>query len=216
MKKLAYILPVLGILAVILSLGTYTAFASVSIGPNNPGTLADDSSVGNSAWTNPGNAAASDNVYVTSGNAFNGSVQDNIVSIVKSNGTIGSENKAIAGNWPTSDTYSSYGSSSDLWSETWSYSDINDVDFGVVISSKKTLSITHYLKATNFGFTIPSNATIDGILAEIEKKNSGSELGIANVDHIRITVYYTTISNAQLQVQSGTLQVKSGKLQVLN
>jgi hypothetical protein len=34
-------------------------------GPNNPGTLADDASVGTVAWTNPGNAASSNNTYAT-------------------------------------------------------------------------------------------------------------------------------------------------------
>lgn len=35
---------------------------------------------------------------------------------------------------------------------------------------------SHYLKATNFGFSIPSGATINGIVAEIEKKtDAGSD-----------------------------------------
>ena len=33
---------------------------------------------------------------------------------------------------------------------------------------------THYLKATNFGFAIPTGATIDGIVVEIERKDSGA------------------------------------------
>lgn len=36
------------------------------IGPNSPGTLADDSSAGTIAWSNPTNAAASDDVYAAS------------------------------------------------------------------------------------------------------------------------------------------------------
>ncbi|MEI6850186.1 MAG: hypothetical protein WCK29_04045 [archaeon] len=31
------------------------------------------------------------------------------------------------------------------------------------------ITSTHYLKATNFGFSIPNNATINGILVEIRK-----------------------------------------------
>ena len=34
--------------------------------------------------------------------------------------------------------------------------------------------ISHYLKATNFGFSIPTGATINGIVVEIERKQSGS------------------------------------------
>lgn len=72
-----------------------------SSGPLSPGTLADETSVGTVAWTNPGNAAASDNSRAS-------------VSL------------AVPG------------------------------------------SISHYLKATNFGFAIPSGATIDGIVVEVE------------------------------------------------
>ena len=35
----------------------------------------------------------------------------------------------------------------------------------------RTLSgVSDYLRATNFGFAIPSGATIDGILVEVEKR----------------------------------------------
>lgn len=34
--------------------------------------------------------------------------------------------------------------------------------------------ISHYLKATNFGFSIPGGSTIDGVVVEIERKRSVS------------------------------------------
>ena len=58
------------------------------------------------------------------------------VKIVKSDASIGTENKAIATNWTTSEAFFSYGGASDLWSETWNDTDINDVDFGAVLSVK--------------------------------------------------------------------------------
>lgn len=61
---------------------------------------------------------------------------DTIVSIVKADNSIGSTNYKKAGNWPTPLTVFTYGGVSDLWGETWSYSDINDVDFGIVISGR--------------------------------------------------------------------------------
>lgn len=76
---------------------------AASSGPNSPSTLADDSGTGTVAWTNASNAGASDNSYATV--------------------TIG----FVAGH-------------------------------------------SHYLKATNFGFDIPSDVTIDGIVAEVEAK----------------------------------------------
>lgn len=167
-----------------------------SSGPNSPGTLANDATVGTIAWTNPSNAAASDNVYATTGSlgtthylkatnfgfsipvgaTINGiivgiernksgepgaTIQDSAVRIVKANASIGTTNKGDIGtNWPTTDTYKTYGSSSDLWGEIWTATDINDVDFGVVLSTL--------------------NTPIDSGVS-------------ANVDHIRITVYYSDV-----------------------
>lgn len=73
-----------------------------SQGPNNPGTIVNDASVGAIAWTAPSDAATSNDVY----------------------------------------TYGGGGGTS------------------------------NYLKSSNFGFSIPSGATIDGITVEIEKKRS--------------------------------------------
>jgi len=152
--------------------------------------------VGNVAWTNPDNAKSSDDSYATIyAGDDNETIVDVNVKIVKSDGSIGSENKAdVSTVWSESDEYVSYGSSTDLWSETWTPSDINDSDFGIAFSSENTQGseINQYLKATNFGFSIPSDATINGILVEIEKKRfyAAGNYGVAYVDHIRITVYY--------------------------
>jgi len=62
---------------------------------------------------------------------------DKEVKIVKSDGSLGTENKADTDrNWETGYSYIPYGSSTDLWSESWESGDINDADFGVVISTQ--------------------------------------------------------------------------------
>lgn len=165
-----------------------------SEGPNDPGTLVDDDTVGTVPWNDPGNAAASDDSYAIDNSASvhishylkvtnfsfsipGGSIIDGIVVeierkkagnvtttdeevfIIKSDGTLGSENKAdTATVWPGSDTIVSYGDPSDLWSEAWTPTDINDSDFGVVISADADIGI----------------------------------FGSISIDHIKITVYYTT------------------------
>jgi len=57
------------------------------------------------------------------------------VFIIKSDGTIGTTNRGLGidDKWATTDTEESYGSSTDLWGETWTSSDINDSDFGVCV-----------------------------------------------------------------------------------
>lgn len=64
-----------------------------------------------------------------------GSVGDWKVYIVKYDGSIGTDQHAKAGWWPGTEIYYIYGSSSDLWSETWTPARINDVDFGVVLAT---------------------------------------------------------------------------------
>lgn len=61
-----------------------------------------------------------------------GSVNDLAVRIVKG-GVIGSTDKSNATAWPTTDAYTTYGSSSDVWGETWTSTDINASNFGVMI-----------------------------------------------------------------------------------
>ena len=74
-----------------------------------------------------------------------GRPRDTVVKIVKADGSLGSTNKADTVTlWTTTDTYASYGSSSDLWGETWDDTKINDIDFGVVISANSPTSADGY------------------------------------------------------------------------
>ena len=63
-----------------------------------------------------------------------GGGQDDVVKIVKSDGSIGAEDKSTDTAYTTSDAIRTYGGPSDLWSEAWSDTDINDIDFGVVLA----------------------------------------------------------------------------------
>jgi hypothetical protein len=176
-----------------------------STGWVSPGTVVSDDSVGAIAWSNPSNATASDNSYakatVSSSASF--MVTDSIVKLVDETGDIVGDNKSADTALESSDTYRVYGADDDLWNETWSASDINDSDFGIVFQGAFNTIYTEYIKATNFDFDIPSGATIDGIEARIEQKyvyipSSGSPPSpiqwVIDIDHIQIRVYYTELS----------------------
>jgi len=62
--------------------------------------------------------------------------KDYSVKIVKADGSIGTTNKADTVTHWGDFAYVSYGSSSDKWGETWTASNINDSDFGVVFSGE--------------------------------------------------------------------------------
>ena len=165
----------------------------------SPGTMANDSAVGAVAWSNPDNAKASDGSYatLTDGDATN--IYDTTVKLVKG-GSISGDNKATSTDLISTEAYISYGGSSDLWGNTLTYSDINAITFGVAFSYTMNTgdeTVSNYLKATNFGFSIPTGATIDGVFSEIEVKQIGQ---VAYVDHIRIKVYYTETSGTNMQI----------------
>lgn len=164
-------------------------------GPLYPGTATNDTSIGSFAWSNPSNAKISDGVFATASTA--GSTPSiNSVKIVKG-GTIGGNELSDGSNLDTTLTYKSFGGSSELWGLSWTSADINSSGFGVafaVQSNGKDVIVGNYLKVTNFGFSIPVGATINGILVEVEQEwSSGGDGGSApsNVDAIRITVTYT-------------------------
>lgn len=63
-------------------------------------------------------------------------------------GTIqGNDNKRpITSYWPSSDTYVSWGNSTDTWGISWTYSDINATGFGFGIAAQATgVAITAYI-----------------------------------------------------------------------
>lgn len=167
-----------------------------SEGPLSPGTVVgnvDSPPPGDVNWTNPGNAAASDNSYATvdvknadSDSSYlqatnfgfaiptgatidgivveiersksgSGTIRDSDVMLVQAGSIGGTDKAATATNWPSSDAYATYGSSSDLWGRTWTAAQINASNFGVAIYVGEQ----------------------DNILTT------------ARIDHIRITVYYT-------------------------
>lgn len=172
---------------------TGSSGSAASAGPNSAGTGADDDSTGSFAWGGPHtNIMTSNNIYdsaffpsagltvhylkatnfsfsipsgatidgivveVEKAKSGSGTITDARARIVKG-GTIGSTDKSNASAWPTSDTYTTYGSPSDVWGDSWASGDIN---------------------ASNFGFAISA-------------VSSGSS-ATASVDHIRITINYTT------------------------
>lgn len=87
-----------------------------------------------------------------------GSYSDSTIKIVKADGTIGSTNKATSTQLgATPGAYITYGGSSDLWGETWTASDINDADFGVV-GSWTSATNTSAISVDDYRITIAYTA----------------------------------------------------------
>ena len=72
-----------------------------------------------------------------------------------------------------------------------------------------TTRTTHYLKATNFGFSIPTGATINGILVEVERKYSGNGVADGPLGNAIIKADGTLTSGASYVGWSTTEQYDS-------
>ena len=91
-------------------------------------------------------------------------IRDNIVSLIKG-GAITGNNKAATGvDWPTSETPTTYGSSSDTWGTTWTPDEINASDFGLALSvtnahpSTAKNAAVDYMQITVF-YELPTTTT---------------------------------------------------------
>jgi hypothetical protein len=73
---------------------------------------------------------------VSSGVVF----RDQDIMLVKGNVTQTGTNKATTASWPTVDATVNYGSSTDLWANTWTRADINSTGFGIELSAFRTVN----------------------------------------------------------------------------
>ena len=79
-------------------------------------------------------------IYIDRYNSFTGegtvTINDDAIYLTKNGTDTVGNNKSTGATWPSldTDTYVSYGGVSDLWGATWTASEINDDNFGVMIS----------------------------------------------------------------------------------
>jgi len=82
------------------------------------------------------------------------SIRDKVVSLVKGGSIIGDDKADTSTNWGASDTIITYGTSTDLWGQNWTASDINDANFGFVLSAHHIASGTHVAKIDHVTITV--------------------------------------------------------------
>jgi hypothetical protein len=98
--------------------------------------------------------------------------------------------KANVAKWPTSEAYRSYGSSSDLWGETWTPTDINNSGFGVRVccqnNSALTASVDHIRITVYYteGAAGPANLkSLDtNLIANIKSINTNLIANVKSLD----------------------------------
>ena len=164
--------------------------------PNISGTGANSAATGTIAWANPTRITSDDASYSTAAmNLICCQPRESYIQLIKG-GVISGDNKAnrtVGGQIITDRGFTSYGGTADLWGLSMSPSDINASNFGATWSLYAVPNpVTNWLQGTNFGFSIPTNATINGIKLEVDNKgNNGYPTAIISVDAMRITITYT-------------------------
>lgn len=172
-------------------------------GWKSPGTAISDDSVGTIAWISPSNAKVGDGDCAIAVFGSMGMAHLETLKLVVDNSVSG-DNKAEGEALYEGDY--DYGGSTDTWSLSLSASDINGENFGVVVQGDEEAigyGSSEYLSATNFGFSIPSGATINGVVVRL---TAGELSSIENIwiDHIQVRVYYTEATVAQTTLVSPT------------
>lgn len=78
-------------------------------------------------------------IYVDRYNSFTGdgtvTITDNAIYLTKNGTDTVGDNKSVGTTWPSTDTdtYATFGGVSDLWGTSWTASEINDDNFGIMI-----------------------------------------------------------------------------------
>jgi hypothetical protein len=132
---------------------TATAILAVLSGPTQNLTLT------NFGFSVPSNASICGVVAVVKKKAANvnalSTVADNSVKLVKA-GVVGGNNKALVGNWTTTNTAFTYGGDADLWGLALTPADVNASNFGIAFSANisGTISLIPSAQIDNIQLTV--------------------------------------------------------------
>ena len=139
-----------------------------------------------------------------------GNIRDARVQLLKAGSSTGA-NLAVTGtNWPTSETVAVYGSTTNLWNESWTAADINSSNFGIGISTTQTVSfflttranidyinltITYTIPGSLQWYTVSSGGTAIGSGANFNPVGVANS-GLANTNTAGTTSYWVECSTA--------------------
>lgn len=129
-----------------------------------------------------------------------GVVVDNGVQLMKAGATTGANKMDTSTDWPTIDTYVSYGSPTDLWGTTWTPAEVNASGFGAafasisyvcgstIVTSIDQMRITvYYTTATGISQTAKGGENIVSYPNPVVSGNSITFSSITKIEQITIT-----------------------------
>ena len=116
------------------------------------------------------------------------------IRIIKNN-VIGTTDRSSGAAYPSTDSYQTYGNSSDLWGDTWTPTDINSSGFGVAIAAQRNVSggttagrVDHVRITVFYNFITLPLKLLDFSLQKIDNvvRLSWKTAEESNMDHFEI------------------------------
>jgi len=159
----------------------------------SPGTSGQNTSAGNGGWDNRDNIKIEDGVFCSTDVHSVQHARDVAARIRMDDGSIGSSDYKNPDLWNDTLQYIQYDGG--LWGKTLTPAIINSSNFGFAFRIGGGILTTYWLLAYNFGFAIPTNATIVSVSVKVKRKDvlgaapGGSTMGY--VDHIAMQVTYS-------------------------
>lgn len=146
-----------------------------------------------------------------------GTVEDKGLQIMKG-GLLTGPNKSQSGvDWPLTDTYVTYGASSDLWGTTWTASDINASNFGVSLASISyvcgatiTTSIDHVRMTVYYTSTtgVSTKASSDRAIVTFPNPvAAGNKITFNNIKKIEHVIISDALGKTVLNTSSETNEI---------
>ena len=160
----------------------------------SPQTTGQNTSQGNINWENADNIKVEDGVFSVADNHSGNHAKDVAARIIKGDGTIGSSDFSNPNWWDGVLQYALY--EGGLWGETLTPAVVNSANFGFALRIGGGYVSTYFLLAKNFGFAIPTDATIVSVTVKVKRKDAqGAGPGgttLAYVDHVALQIVYST------------------------
>jgi hypothetical protein len=139
-----------------------------------------------------------------------GNIRDASVQLLKAGSSTGADLAVTGTNWPTSETVAVYGSTTNLWNESWTAADINSSNFGIRISTTQTVSLFLTTTANIDYINLTITYTIPGSLQWYTVSSGGTAIGsgsnfnpvgvansgLANTNTAGTTSYWVACSTA--------------------
>ncbi len=154
------------------------------------------------------------------GGLHSATIRDNTVRLLKNNVIVGNNLAATTTDWAISDTVTTYGDAFNLWGTTWTAADINNANFGVVLSANRTsggdeiarvdhITITVFYTvdttAPTSSITLPAEGSLVRGTINLSATATDTESGVAKVEFWHSSVVGIKISEDSTNPYSASL-----------